>query len=160
MTISWIYAMDLNRLIGDGNKLPWKSKTDMKYFREITTGNVVIMGRKTFESLGCKPLPRRYNIVLTRDKDYKVPDGVIVLNNIEDIKNISHENIFIIGGAELFKSTYHIVDKIYESVIEIESDGDTYMFDWGKNGGEWNLISRKINEDDVSPVVFNIYERS
>ena len=85
MKISWIYARNTDCLIGNENKLPWKSKTDMEHFRSVTYGNAVVMGRKTFESLGSKPLQGRLNVVVTRDVNYKAPNNVLVLHDIEDI---------------------------------------------------------------------------
>ena len=73
VTISWIYARNTDWLIGDKNRLPWKSKTDMEHFRTVTYGNAVVMGRKTFESLACKPLQGRLNVVITKDTNYSVP---------------------------------------------------------------------------------------
>ena len=161
MTISWIYARNTDWLIGDGNKLPWKSKTDMEHFRSVTYGNAVVMGRKTFESLGCKPLQGRLNVVITRDIDYEVPDGVLLLHDVEYIERINCEEIFIIGGAEIYSATYHMIDKVYESVVFVDAVGDTYMPLWLNKDthDDWVLESSRFHNSDNISVIINQFER-
>ena len=162
MKISWIYARNTDWLIGNENKLPWKSKTDMEHFRNVTYGNAVVMGRKTFESLGCKPLQGRLNVVVTRDVNYKAPNNVLVLHDIEDINRLDCEEIFIIGGAEIYSATYHMIDMVYESIIFADAVGDTYMPLWlNKDTHDyWKLKSSRFhNNEDVS-VIINQFERT
>lgn len=159
--IAWIYARDKNWLIGKDGGLPWKSKRDMEHFRDITYGSAVVMGRKTFDSLGRVPLKGRYNFVITRDKGYSVPDGVTVLNDISEIKNIKHRDIFIIGGAEIYKQTYDIIDKIYETVIMTrDNDGDAFMYKWKENGFDnWYCTSSYIESENYKKLMFCEWER-
>jgi Dihydrofolate reductase len=124
MRKSIIVAMDKNDLIGNDNELPWYLPADLKYFKEITMGKTVVMGRKTFESIG-KPLPNRENIVLTRDKNLKI-DGCIVINSKEELEKLN-KDIFIIGGSEIFKIFLDDIDEIYVTKIEHEFFGNVYF---------------------------------
>ena len=118
MKISMIAAVGKNNELGKGNDLVFKLPADMKHFKDITTGHIVIMGRKTYESIG-KPLPNRKNIVVTRDKKY-ASHGVNVIYSLEgaikQLKNIDQE-IFIIGGGEIYKEAMKFADKIYLTEI-------------------------------------------
>lgn len=132
--VSIIVAFDDNGLIGDGSKLPWNIPEDLKKFKELTLNKVVIMGRKTYESIG-RPLPERVNIILTRKSDYAVK-GAFVCNNIKDAIEKASEykkEIFIIGGAAIYKQALEISEKLYVSHIYGEYEGDTYFpeIDWG-----------------------------
>lgn len=117
MIISFIVAADLNNAIGFENKLPWRLKRDMKFFKETTMGNPILMGRKTFESFGGKPLPGRLNIVVTRDKTYVAPEGVLVFHSIMSaitrMEQEENEEGFIIGGAEIYSQAMEYADRIY-----------------------------------------------
>ena len=132
MNISIIVAVDENFLIGSNNNLPWHLPADMKFFKEKTTGHCVITGRKNYESIPEKfrPLPNRTNIVITRQKSY-IAEGAIVVTSIEDAiegaKQTNDEEIFIIGGGEIFKLALHLVNKIYLTVIHDKFDGDVYF---------------------------------
>ena len=123
--ISIIAAVSKNGVIGVDNKLPWDLPEDLKRFKELTTGNVVIMGRKTYESIG-KPLPNRINIVITRNKDFFVP-GVITTNSLESalLKAGGDKHIFIIGGGEIYKQSIGFADKLYITEVDMEVEGDT-----------------------------------
>lgn len=123
--ISIIAAVSNNGVIGVDNKLPWDLPEDLKRFKELTTGNVVIMGRKTYESIG-KPLPNRINIVITRNKDFFVPDA-IVTNSLESalLKAGGDKDIFIIGGGEIYKQSMGFADKLYITEVDMEVEGDT-----------------------------------
>jgi len=124
-----IVAYTTNRVIGNKGELICKIAEDLKNFQNLTMGHVVVMGRKTFESIG-KPLHGRTNVVLSNNPDYKVK-GVLVSNSISDvIKSLdSKEKIFIIGGAEIYKQTIDIVDEIYATEINKEGKGDAYFPD-------------------------------
>lgn len=143
--ISIIAAVDNNFAIGKANALPWgRIPADMKHFREITEGHTVVMGRKTFESIG-KPLPKRRNIVLTRDQDFKAM-GCEVMYSINDIlKLASSEEICIIGGGAVYKEFLPYVDTLLITFIDGAFDGDTYFPLRDFSG--W----RKIREDIVEP---------
>ena len=132
MIISIIAAMDKNRLIGQGNRLPWKLPADMKHFRRLTLGKPVLMGRKTFESIG-KPLAKRTNIIVTHNRNYQA-DGCIVTHSIDEalvaVKN--HEELMIIGGASIYKLFLPRADRLYLTQIHESFVGDVYFptFDW------------------------------
>lgn len=126
--ISFVVAADKNFLIGSNNNLPWpKISADMKHFREITTGKTVVMGRKTFESIG-KPLPNRKNVVLTRDPKFK-PEGVTVYSSVDEtLAEIpKYEEVYIIGGVTIYKEFVPFAKKIYFTFIDGEFDGDAYL---------------------------------
>jgi dihydrofolate reductase len=123
--VSLIAAVSENGVIGVDNKLPWYIPDDLKRFKKLTSGNVVIMGRKTYESLG-KPLPNRLNIVISRNKDLVIP-GCLVFNNLSKAikKAGSDKEIFIIGGGEIYRKGIILADKIYLTKVHQEVKGDT-----------------------------------
>lgn len=141
MTISIIVAFDSNRLIGKNNQLPWHLPADLKHFKEITMGHHMIMGRKTFESIG-KPLPGRTSIIVTRQNDYSA-EGCIVFNSIEHaIAYCKDENeVFFIGGAELFNHAMKYADKLYLTEIHHAFEGDTYFQEI--NSDIWQEVFRE-----------------
>ena len=145
MIISLIAAIGKNNVIGVDNKLPWKLSADLKRFRTITSGKPVIMGRKTFESIG-GPLPNRKNIIITRDKNYKA-DGCVVVHSAEEALHAAGENgeVMIIGGAEIYRQLLPKADKMYLTVIDGEFDGDAYFPEYSKD--EWKEISIEEHED-------------
>lgn len=117
-----------NKVIGINNTLPWHYKEDLKHFKELTTGNVIIMGRKTFESIG-KPLPNRINVVISRDVSYRA-DWCEVFSSIEEAIRASwkHEkDIFIIGWWEIYRQSLGFVDILDITLIKQEYDGDTFF---------------------------------
>lgn len=153
--ISIIVAYDKNRAIGKDNKLCWRQSNDLKRFKELTTDKTVVMGRKTFESIG-KPLPNRKNIVLTRQR--VEIDGVEVVTSISDIKEIK-DDIFIIGGGEIYKLFLDVADRIYATEIDCEIEADTWFPEIRNN---WKIIkSEKNNLDDKNQFNYNfvIYEK-
>ncbi len=126
--ISLIVAMGENRLIGKDNQLPWHLPQDLAYFKRMTMNHKIVMGRKTYESIG-RPLPGRENIILTRDHSYKM-DGCKVLHSIEEILELSKntdEKIFVIGGAEIFKEILPYSDRLYMTHIHHNFEGDTFF---------------------------------
>ncbi|MCL6570685.1 MAG: dihydrofolate reductase [Bacillus sp. (in: Bacteria)] len=138
--ISFIVAMDENSVIGKDNQLPWHLPEDLKFFKRITMGHAIAMGRKTHESIG-RVLPGRENIVITRQTDYR-SEGCTIFNSVEDFVNycrMQDVEIFVIGGAEIFKETFAFVDCLYITHIHEEFSGDTFFPDF--NGGQWELTS-------------------
>jgi len=124
--ISAVVAVSKNGVIGKENDLPWKLPADLKHFKDITTGNAIIMGRKTYESIG-RPLPNRINIVITRNKDYQAK-GCIVVSSLEDaVKAAKGKEALIIGGGQIFKMAMHLIDRIYFTLVDAEIDGDVYF---------------------------------
>lgn len=124
MTLSILVAHDQQRVIGVNNQLPWHLPSDLKHVKSLTTGNTLVMGRATFESIG-KPLPNRRNVVLTRNKSFK-PEGVDVIHSFEEIYNLPG-HVFIFGGQSLFEEMMDKVDDMYITVIEDKYNGDTFF---------------------------------
>jgi dihydrofolate reductase len=130
--ISVIAAVAKNRAIGKDNKLLWHIPEDLQHFKKITSGHPVIMGQKTFESLG-KPLPNRTNIVLTDDKSFQAPNCLVVYSIDEAIKVASEKDqqeIFFIGGGSVYAQAIKIADKLYLTLVEGEYDADTFFPDY------------------------------
>ncbi len=129
--ISIIAAMTNNHVIGKNNALPWHLPADLKHFKNITMGKPIIMGRKTFESIG-KPLPGRQNIILTRDKNYHI-DGCTIIHSLDELQSCTNAaEIFVIGGAEIYKQLLPLTQKLYLTFIDTEIDGDSYFPEWQK----------------------------
>ncbi|WP_027137713.1 dihydrofolate reductase [Gaetbulibacter saemankumensis] len=127
-TITLIAATAENNAIGKDNKLIWHLSDDLKHFKNLTNGHHIIMGRKTFESFP-KPLPNRTHIVITRQENYKVPDGVIVVNNLEDAIDAAKSDLqpYIIGGGEIYKQALDIADKIELTRVHDTFEADTFF---------------------------------
>lgn len=130
MSLSLIAGISNNNCIGVNGNLPWNIPEDLKHFREMTAGKTVLMGRKTWESLPAKfrPLPNRTNIIITRQTDYPVPAGVEVYATINEATNKHpHEEIMVIGGAEIYKQTIDQADTLYITHINQTVDGDAFF---------------------------------
>ncbi|MEO6883189.1 MAG: dihydrofolate reductase [Bacteroidia bacterium] len=127
MPISIIVAAAENNVIGKNNQLIWHLSADLQHFKKITMGHTIVMGRKTFESIG-KPLPGRVSIIITRNKNYTA-EGCIVVNSLEEAlqKNTSEKDFFIIGGAEIFNQSMHLAQKIYFTKIFHAFEGDCFF---------------------------------
>jgi dihydrofolate reductase len=143
--ISIIVAASENNVIGKDNKLIWHLPADMKFFKDKTTGHCVITGRKNYESIPEKfrPLPNRTNIIITRQQDYYAPGAVIAssINEAVDYaKKSNDEEIFIIGGAEIFNQSLQLVDRIYFTKIYHRFEGDVYFPELDKK--QWKETSR------------------
>ncbi len=159
--ISIIVAMDRNRVIGKDNRMPWRLPADLAYFRKVTLGHTVVMGRKTFESIG-KPLDGRKNIVLTRDRQY-TKEGCTVVHSVEEaLKMIQDDKeCFIIGGAEIYSAFLPYTQKLYITYIDHEFEGDTYFPQI--NYDQWRMVSRTLgpkNKKIPFDYYFEIYERN
>jgi dihydrofolate reductase len=157
MLISLIAAMSSNRVIGDKGTIPWKIPGEQKMFKEITLGHSVIMGRKTYESLG-RPLPGRTNIVITRQAGYRAPDCTIA-HDLASALNAcpsDESEAFICGGGQLYHESFPGADLVYLTVIPREIPGDTYFPEIPET--EFKLIKTKYIEGP-EPYHFNIYER-
>jgi len=152
MQISIIAAVTKNRVIGKGNDLPWHLPDDMKFFMQTTNGHHVIMGRKNYESLPdkFKPLPNRTNIVVTHQKNYGAP-GCTIVHQLNDgislAKNSGEEELFVIGGAEIYKLALPMTDVLYLTEIDVELEGDTFFPEWNKK--EWKEMSRQHHDADA-----------
>ncbi len=155
--ISLIVAHDKNRVIGLNNKLPWHLPGDLKYFKEMTMDKPIIMGRKTFESIG-KPLPGRRNIVVTRNTGYRAND-IETATSLEDALKIAGDvpEIMIIGGEQIFKESMAIADRLYVTEIDHEFQGDTYFPEYAN----WRQVSCEEAETAPDGYTFRycIYEK-
>lgn len=163
MMIAHIVAAAKNNVIGKDNGLPWDIPEDMKWFRERTKGRALIMGRKTFESVG-HPLPKRLNVVITRQSDYKVPDGVIVKASLEEaieycrpLIDQYHNELFIIGGGEVYKQSLKYVDTVYLTRIHEDVEGDATYPEIPEN--EFELVEQKDRSEPVN-YSFLTYQRN
>jgi dihydrofolate reductase len=162
MIISHIVAASENNVIGKDNRLPWKMPADTAYFNRVTKGHYIIMGRKNYESEG-KALKGRINIVITKNREYRINDGVIVhsLNEALDIPRKNKEKeVFIVGGGTIYKQSIGLTSKIYLTRIHAIIEGD--VFYPGLNKSDWKLISEiSHKKDKLNPFdyTFCIYKR-
>ncbi|WP_315905924.1 type 3 dihydrofolate reductase [Priestia koreensis] len=157
--ISLIAAMDQKRLIGADNDMPWRLPADLSYFKKITMGHPVVMGRKTFESIG-RPLPGRENIVITRNADLHL-DGVTIVTSLDELQNASaSKEVFVIGGGEVYKQTMAVADRLYITHIEETFEGDTHFPEIDVS--VWKEVSRTPGiRDEKNPYSYSfvVYER-
>ncbi|MEI6269044.1 MAG: dihydrofolate reductase [Methylococcaceae bacterium] len=147
MKISLIVAMASNRVIGLDNKMPWHLSADLKKFKSITMGSPILMGRKTYESIG-RPLPGRTNMIISRNLDYQ-QEGCLVFNDLKTAFKKADENtdeIFIIGGSDLYKAILPMADTIYLTLINRDFEGDTFFPEIDLN--EWSEVTREDIKDD------------
>ncbi len=156
MSIKLICAISKNNVIGNENKLPWNISEDLKRFRELTSNNWIVMGRKTFDSIG-RPLPNRKNIVLSENKNLKI-DSVEVFNTPEDViesykNNSDQKDLFIIGGTYIYELFLQYCEYLFITYVDKEYLGDAFFpkIDWN----EWKLISEETKFDDKEGVNFN-----
>lgn len=153
-----VVAMDQQHCIGKNNDLPWHISADLKHFKEITQGGVVVMGRKTLESMG-RTLPKRVNWVITRDKDWSF-EGTKVAYSIEDalaqavadVKTSEKPDaIFVIGGGEIFKQTMNIADRLELTHVELDVQGDAY---YPEIPAEFKKVASEQHIDDKTGIAF------
>lgn len=163
MIISLVVAASENNVIGKNNQLLWHLPKDMKFFKNTTWGMPVVMGRRTFESMGSKPLSGRTNIVITRKPGWKA-EGVSVVNGVDAAAALANElgykEIFIIGGGEIYLIAFDRANKIYMTRVHAEIEGDTYFPVIEKN--DWNLVSNTDNPADDKHAYafsFQLWER-
>jgi len=159
MITSMIVAVAQNGVIGLDNQLIWHLPNDLKQFKRLTTGHPIIMGRKTFESIG-KPLPNRTSIVITRSKEWAY-EGVIVVHSMEEAiaaaQATQTEEAFVIGGAEIYRVAFPLANKLYLTEVKADFEGDAYFEPINPN--EWKEISRQSHsEDEKHSVPFDFVE--
>ncbi|MBQ7786607.1 MAG: dihydrofolate reductase [Alistipes sp.] len=157
--ISIIVAVAQNGVIGDKNSLLWHISEDMRFFKRTTSGHPVIMGRKTYESLG-RPLPNRTNVVISRTMGEI--EGCTVVRSLEEAIALfpTEEEVFVIGGAQIYALALDVADRFYLTRVGHDYEGDTSFPTW--NESEWRLISREAYEQGEKyphPFAFEIYER-
>lgn len=155
MILTHVLAMSKNRVIGSQNKLPWHIPEDLKFFRETTKGHIMIMGRKTFDSIGAKPLPQRFHIVITRQSLQSSHPLVKYVKTLEEALEVAKpltaqwgEEVFIVGGGEIYKQSLDITDKIYQTVIHQDFSGDTYYPEIPLD--KFELVAKSDRTDPVS----------
>lgn len=142
--IRLIAARSRNGVIGKDGALPWRLRSDMRFFRKTTLGHTVIMGRKTFESLG-RPLPQRRNIVLTRCKGYRA-EGVEVAHSPEEALRLCDGDAFVIGGEEIYRIFLPYASRIYLTEVDVEIDGDAFFPELGE---EWTATELERHGADA-----------
>ena len=158
--ISLIWAMTRTGVIGKNNTLPWRLPADLQQFRRLTTGHHIIMGRKNYEDIG-KPLPGRTNIVVTRQEGYTAP-GCVVVHTVEQALKTAGQDteIFIIGGAEIYRQTLSLAQRLYVTEIDVDIAGDVYFPDFDRS--TWYEVSRVYHAPDAQnpyPYSFLLLER-
>lgn len=165
MRLSIIVAVATNGVIGRDNKLPWHLSTDLKRFKALTSGHTVIMGRKTFDEIGRKPLPNRTNIIVSRSvAPAIVPADVLFTSSVDEaLARIpqADEEAFIIGGAEIIRQTITLAERMYVTQVHADVAGDTFMPEFD-DVNEWRLTDREDFEADAKndyPFSFLIYDR-
>ncbi|WP_106497453.1 dihydrofolate reductase [Lentibacillus sp. Marseille-P4043] len=161
--ISLLVAMSHNQVIGSDKDLPWHLPNDLKFFKELTTDHTIIMGRKTFESIG-KALPKRKNIVITKQDPSKFPEGVHVIHDLDTVakwkEETPDEEIFIIGGGTIFEELIDIADRMYITFIDHSFEGDTHFPIFTME--DWSLTSKaqgEKNEKNPYDYYFLQYDR-
>ena len=149
--ISIIVAKAKNGVIGKKGEIPWKLADDLKHFAKVTKGHTVIMGRKTYESIVKRlgqALPNRKNIIITSQDDFRAPGGTIVRSVADIVEMFSHseEEVFIIGGGEIYRQLLLFTCKLYVTEVDIECEGDTFFPPYSNK--EWSLISAESHKAD------------
>ena len=162
MIVSAIVASAKNNVIGKNNNIPWYLPADLKYFKKTTLNHHIIMGRKCYQSIG-KPLPKRTNIIITRNPFF-IASNCLIAASVEDALNIAYDNgeteAFIIGGGQIYDISKAMWDRIYFTEVDLEVDGDVFFPEI--NPEEWNLISNEPHQPDEKnehPYTFKIFER-
>ncbi len=155
--ISIIVAMAKNRVIGKDNDMPWHLPADLQHFRKMTLDKPIIMGRKTYESIG-RPLPKRHNIIVSRNMDYKV-DGCDVVSSLGEAVEVAGEvdEVFIIGGGFLYDQTIDQADRLYLTFIDLEVDGDTHFPDY-EHLALKKIASEHHQKDEKNPYDYEFTE--
>ncbi|MBI1283814.1 MAG: dihydrofolate reductase [Thiobacillus sp.] len=158
--VSVIAALARNRVIGIENRLPWRLPEDLAHFKALTLGHPILMGRKTFESLG-RPLPGRTNIVITRNPGYR-PEGCLVADSIPAAVALCKDadEVFFIGGAELYAQAIPLADRLYLTEVDTEAEGDAWFPDYDRSA--FQEISRESHAGEKRDVLrfdFVVYER-
>lgn len=160
MLISLIAAMANNRIIGKDNAMPWHLPADFAWFKRCTIGKPVVMGRKTYDSIG-RPLPSRHNVVISRDTSLRI-EGVTVVSSIEQALSLlcDEPEVMIIGGGSIYASCLEQADKLYLTFIDADIDGDTQFPDWGEG---WSPVSKEqflADEKNAHNMQFCILEKA
>jgi dihydrofolate reductase len=163
MRVSMIVAKSLNGVIGLGNKLPWTLKTDLAHFKKVTMGHHLILGRKTFDSFGGKPLPGRMHLILSNEPK-AASENVLWFNSVfralKHAERQGEKEVFIIGGAQIYKACLSLVDRLYLTEVQSEVKGDTYFPTLSLKN--WNLVSEVVvpqDADNQYPFTVRVLDR-
>ena len=164
--LALIVAMARNRCIGIDNKLPWRLAADLQYFKRITSGKAIVMGRTTYDSLG-RPLPNRTNIVITRNPDWEGPIGTRVVHSLEAALALAEsvavcnyqDEALVIGGAEVYAQALPQCQRMYITEVETDVDGDAFFPAW--ESAQWQEIVRERHFDESSQLHYSfvVYDR-
>lgn len=164
--LALIVAMDRNRCIGIDNNLPWRIPADLQYFKRMTSGKAIVMGRTTYESLG-RPLPNRTNIVVTRNPDWEGPIGIRLVHSLEAALALAEavavvnaqDEALIIGGADVYAQTLALVSRMYITEVDTVVDGDAFFPAFDR--AEWQELSRERHHDEASGLGYSfvVYAR-
>lgn len=160
MKISMIAAMAKDRVIGKDNQMPWHLPADFAWFKQCTMSKPIVMGRKTFESIG-RPLPGRLNIVISRNQDFTA-DGVVVVTSITEAKKAAGhcDELMIIGGGSIYSACLAEADSLYLTFIDADIDGDTQFPDWGEGWYQAYIEHYSADEKNQYDMEFVVLERS
>ena len=163
MKITLIVAKANNNVIGKDNQLIWKLSADLKRFKNLTSGHFILMGRKTFESLG-RTLPNRTHLIISRDRNYQAPEGHYAFNSFEEAiifcNKIEVEKLFIIGGGQIYQETINLCDQLEITEVQTEPDGDTFFPKIDSN--LWEEVEReefRADEKNEFPYAFVTYQK-
>jgi dihydrofolate reductase len=158
--ISLIAALARNRVIGIENRLPWKLSDDLQHFKALTLGHHILMGRKTYESIG-RPLPGRTTVIISR-AGFPAPEGCIVAHSVEEAIAAceADEEIFFVGGADLYRQALPLADRLYLTEIQADVEGDAWFPEF--NRAQWNEVSRERRTEEASGLGYHfvVYDRS
>ena len=159
--ITLVVALGRNREIGKDNQLLWQMPKDLKHFKDITSGHPIVMGRKTYESIG-KPLPNRTNIVVSRKENW-FEEGILIVGSLKEALKFAKkidEEVMVIGGADIFKQTIDLADKLEVTLVDEAFDADTFFPKIDTK--DWVLVKDEVQETDEKnpyPFSFKTYER-
>ncbi|GGZ26333.1 dihydrofolate reductase [Echinicola pacifica] len=144
-----IVAKATNNVIGRNNQLIWKLSADLQHFKRHTTGHLILMGRKTYESMG-KPLPNRTSVVITRNPNYSLPDGHYVVHSLEEAitlaEKLQQEKVYIIGGAEIYKLALPIADELLITEVNCQPEGDAFFPEFKEEN--WRKLTEEVHHKD------------
>jgi len=159
--VSLIVAMSRNRVIGRDNAIPWRIPVELQRFKQLTMGHHIVMGRKTWDSIG-RLLPGRTTVIVTRNAQLRVEGALIASSLAEALRLAAHDDeIFVIGGAEIFAQALPLAQRLYLTTVDIEIDGDTFMPPFDPT--EWHRVHNEAHPADATnplPWVLAIYERA
>lgn len=157
MKIALIAAMAANRVIGKNNQLAWRLPEDLQYFKRVTLGHHLIMGRKTWDSIG-RPLPGRTTIVISRQADFS-PAGALVAHSLEQALQLcqGQEQVFVVGGAQIYALALPLAQRLYLTELAIEVDGDAWFPEF--DAAQWQRVSHDPHQGADFAYAFSVYER-